>query len=213
LDLPGHGFTKANSEQSLRELEALMVTALEICIKKLKVGKCHLLGNSLGGFVACKYASKNSRHLNSLILVSPAGAPLSKDELEDMKSLFSIKTLGDSSVFLERVLGRPRLPFGLKQIAGWACRERSRRPSVQRILQEATIQNRITAKDLASIECPVMLIWGQKEIVFDENKMKYFIKHLTTQKLHVSRPKGVGHIPHLDSSSITKEIIDFMSCQ
>jgi len=212
LDLPGHGYTKANIEQSLSELEGLMVLALETCLKKLKVGKCHLLGNSLGGFVACKFASRHASKLHSLVLVSPAGAPLSDKELEEMKKLFTMQTLGDSMAFLERVLGKQKgLPFGLRHLAGWACLVRSRRPSVKRILQEATIQNRITNKDLAAISCPVLLMWGQEEAVFDENKLAYFTTHLRQDKLRVSRPKGMGHVPHLDVSSVTKEIVDFIT--
>lgn len=211
VDLPGHGQTIANANQTLSQLETLMVTSLRACLKKLGVGKPILLGNSLGGFVGAKYASQYSRSLHSLILISPAGAPLSRSELVNIRRLFNVTTLGDATTFLETVLGgQSRLPFGLRQLVGWACRERTRRPAVQRILQEATIQNRLSEEEVNAITCPILLLWGQEENVFGTSQLEWFLRHLPPRSLSLVRPKGVGHIPHLDAATVTETIVDFI---
>jgi len=212
LDLPGHGRSAADPDITLDKLESLMVNSLTTTLKHLGVGRFTLLGNSLGGFVACKYAARYSRNLHALVLISPAGAPMDPEKLQELQSLFNIKTLGEATSFLDSVFGQHnRLPFGLRQIVGWACRERTRRPVVRRILQEATVSNRLLESEAARIQCPILLIWGQKEEVFAVNQLNWFQKHLPTKLLSVIRPKDVGHIPHLDAEIVSESIETFLS--
>jgi len=212
IDLPGHGNSAADAEITLTKLERLMDKALGATLKHLGISKCVLLGNSLGGFVACKYAARHSASLHSLVLISPAGAPLDPEKLAEIQSLFNIKTLGEATSFLNLVFGqRNRLPFGLRHIIGWACRERTRKPVVQRILQEATTENKLLASEVAGIKCPICLIWGQNEEVFGQDQLAWFLKHLPSKLLTFERPRGVGHIPHLDAMLISKLMVDFFS--
>jgi len=213
IDLPGHGSTVADPSLTLEELDGFMVKSLTVACKTLGLNtdRFVLLGNSLGGFVACKYASLHSSNLHSLILISPAGAPLSEDELAELKRLFSIKTLGDAVKFLGTVLGdKNRLPWGLRQIVGWACRERTRRPAVQRILQEATLATRLLESEVAKIRCPILLVWGQREAVFGAKQLEWFLSHLPSQFLSVIRPREVGHVPHLDAVAVSEGIVRFL---
>ena len=212
IDLPGHGNSVADPAITLAKLEGLMDKALGMVLKHLKISKCVLLGNSLGGFVACKFASKHSACLHSLVLISPAGAPLDPEKLAEIQSLFNIKTLGEATSFLNSVFGRRnRLPFGLRHVIGWACRERTRKPIIQRILQESTTKNKLLASEVAGIKCPIFLIWGQNEEVFGEDQLDWFSKHLPSKLLTLTRPRGVGHIPHLDAKLISKLTVDFFS--
>jgi len=212
LDLPGHGRSAADPNITLDKLERLMVSSLSTTLKHLGVGRFILLGNSLGGFIACKYAARYSRNLQALVLISPAGAPMDPEKLQELQSLFNIKTLGDATSFLDSVFGQHnRLPFGLRTMVGWACRERTRRPVVRRILQEATVSNRLLESEAARIQCPILLIWGQKEEVFAVNQLNWFQKHLPAKLLSVIRPKDVGHIPHLDAKIVSESIETFLS--
>ena len=213
IDLPGHGQSVADPSMTVEQLDGFMITSLTEACKTLGLNddKFVLLGNSLGGFVACKYASLHSSKLHSLILLSPAGAPLSEDELAQLKRLFSINTLGDAVKFLDSVLGNTnRLPWGLRQLVGWACRERTRRPAVQRILQEATLSNRLLESDVAIIRCPILLVWGQREAVFGAKQLDWFLGHLPSQFLSVVRPREVGHVPHLDAAAVSESIVRFL---
>lgn len=141
IDLPGHGETVAHPSLNLFELEKLMLSSVDTALKELKVGRCILCGNSLGGFVATRYAARHSRSLHALVLISPAGAPLSEQDLLKVQQLFRIENLGDAVKFFDKVLGRPRIPIFIRRLVGWAVQERLRKPSVKRILQQATIHS------------------------------------------------------------------------
>jgi pimeloyl-ACP methyl ester carboxylesterase len=141
-----------------------MVEAVRAVLDHLDIQRVLLAGNSLGGMVAARYASKYSKSLAGLILLSPAGAPLSNAELNEIKESFDIKTLSDGSVFVDKVLGRRSVPFGIRHFMGWAARERAARPSVRAILTQADLQMKIQEAELRGIKCPILLVWGEREV-------------------------------------------------
>lgn len=89
-----------------------------------------------------------------------------------------------------------------------ACRARARRPTVQRILQEATIATRLSVREAANIKCPILLIWGEKEEIFSTDHLEWFSKNLKPTLIY--RPKGIGHVPHLDAKVISNSIFTFL---
>ena len=217
IDLPGHGETVANPALTLPELEQLMLTSVGASLRALKVGRCVVCGNSLGGFVAARFCALYPRKVQALVLISPAGAPLSETELRKVQALFHIESLGDAVQFLEKVLGRPRLPIFVRRLVGWAVRARLHKPSVKRILQQATIHSSLRPDELATITCPVLLIWGEREQVFEVSHLEWFARAF--QRLHrknrftIVRPRGMGHVPHLDPLLTVKLIRDFLRAQ
>lgn len=211
VDLPGHGDTIVSSTLTIKDLDRLMITAISQTLSYLNIKEFNLVGNSLGGYVAAKYASTRPSQLNTLILISPAGAPLSKEELQDVRSLFSMDSIEDAAKFTDRVFGRRRLPFGIRHFAGIACRARARRPAVQRLLQDASIKTNLRPAEINRIAVPTLLIWGEKEKVFRTHHLEYFCRHMRQEYLTLWRPSGVGHIPHLDPSFITSYINKFIT--
>jgi 4,5:9,10-diseco-3-hydroxy-5,9,17-trioxoandrosta-1(10),2-diene-4-oate hydrolase len=214
IDLPGHGETVANPSLTLPELEKVMIASVSAALRALKVGRCVLCGNSLGGFVAARYCARYPRNVQALVLISPAGAPLSVEELQKVQKLFHIESLGDAVQFLEKVLGRPRLPIFVRRLVGWAVQARLRKPSVKRILQQATIHSSLRPDELAAVKCPVLLIWGEREQVFEESHREWFVRafdHLERRGCFaVVRPRGMGHVPHMDPLLTTNVIANFL---
>ena len=229
IDLPGHGLSASSLDLTLPELVEVSTKTVERCIEELNLneyisdyprGKCILLGNSLGGFVAARYAATTGKDdIGGLVLMSPAGAPLSEEELDHIKRVFNMRTLGDACYFVEKVLGKPRyhIPFGVRHVVGWAARERVLRPSVQRMFDEASIgEIRLTEHEIGQIRCPVLLVWGMQESVFSEKHFDWFEHHLkrrsgdSNSKFQVYRPHSLGHIPQLDGALITGAITAFV---
>lgn len=212
IDFPGHGLSPCDPTISLDELESRMLCTVDQAVAFVGCKKFTLVGNSLGGLIACKYALTHSHRLSCLILLSPAGAPLTESELSQLQSLFSIKTLGDATKFTDSVLGlQRRLPWGVRHVVGWACRERTRRPIAQKILQEATVGKRLDESSCTKIDCPILLVWGKNEEVFADRQLDWWVKHLPSRRLSLLRPNGLGHVPHLDASSVARSIVEFVS--
>ena len=67
-------------------------------------------------------------------------------------------------------------------------------------------------EELQSITCPILLIWGEREQVFEEAHLKFFVDTLSKHtKFRVIRPEGMGHVPHLNPLLITQIVKDFIT--
>jgi len=74
-DNRGHGETTNTGDESSYTLEA-MVNDLHHFTQALGIERFHLLGHSLGGMVAMRYALSHEQKLSSLILMDTSSAPL-----------------------------------------------------------------------------------------------------------------------------------------
>jgi pimeloyl-ACP methyl ester carboxylesterase len=84
FDFRGHG--KSGTGRNESDMDALSNDAAKL-IQKLNCDPCHLLGFSMGGFVALRLAIYNSRLLRSLILVGTSADPMPKEEKFQFKLL------------------------------------------------------------------------------------------------------------------------------
>jgi pimeloyl-ACP methyl ester carboxylesterase len=75
IDLPGHGFSQLDpgTEMDPHSLGERVFRELQI----LKIEKCHLVGNSLGGWVVLDMASEHPQNVLSVVAIAPAGLWLS----------------------------------------------------------------------------------------------------------------------------------------
>ena len=60
IDLPGHG--KSESPGAVHSME-LMANVVFAVLKKLKAGKCMMIGHSMGGYVTLAFAEKYPKKL------------------------------------------------------------------------------------------------------------------------------------------------------
>jgi pimeloyl-ACP methyl ester carboxylesterase len=103
-----------------------LVDSLCECIGALAKGRqVVLFGNSLGGFVALRAALQAPEQVAALVLASPAGAPVTPQQLEGLKTFFQLQTHESGLEFMSRVVAFPeRIPGPLRHIMAWACRAR-----------------------------------------------------------------------------------------
>ncbi len=97
LDLPGHGdaFMLANREMNPARISEIIVHEL----KALGIEKFHLIGNSLGGWIALEMATAFPQNVLSVTGVAPAGLWLSP------------KTHRNGELAVSRILARITYPF------------------------------------------------------------------------------------------------------
>lgn len=74
LDMPGYGLTGGpQNPDDFNEESAL--DAFEAFVNKLDLDSVSLAGNSLGGYIAARYAGRNPGRVSRLILLDPFGYP------------------------------------------------------------------------------------------------------------------------------------------
>ena len=97
LDLPGHGdaFMMANLEMNPVRISEIIIAEL----KAIGIDKFHLIGNSLGGWIALEMAAAYPEHVLTVTGVAPAGLWLKP------------KTNRNGELAVSRYLARISLPF------------------------------------------------------------------------------------------------------
>ena len=72
LVLEHPGFGKSDGPDTIRNVADVAMYYLDV-LDGLNAGKVHLIGHSLGGWIAAEVAVRNCQHLASLTLLAPAG--------------------------------------------------------------------------------------------------------------------------------------------
>jgi pimeloyl-ACP methyl ester carboxylesterase len=161
-----------------------------------------LLGHSFGGRVAIKFAVKNPKRVERLILVDAAG-------IKDKRWLTRLKIgtfgwLANRFSFLKSLFPLSQI---VRRFIYLALREKDYL-SAEPVLRETMAQ--IIKEDLepllSEIKTPTLIIWGEKDRVTPlwmgetfKLKMKNATPHHRGCGARLKIIKGVGHSPHLEA--------------
>ncbi len=120
-----------------------------------------LAGISLGGWIAVRAALARPELFSRLILVAAAG--YRDQDWERVARLVTIRDAGD----LERFFGAlfVRTPLALR-LAKPLFRAAYQAPAVRHVLHSTAEADAFTAADLARLELPVGLVWGERDGLF-----------------------------------------------
>jgi 2-hydroxy-6-oxonona-2,4-dienedioate hydrolase len=164
-DYPGHGWTTP-AETDL-EVD-VYVEHLAGLMDALGIGQAHLSGESLGGWVAVKFAARYPERVGRLILNTPGGTMATPEVMERIRSLSQAAADDPSEerirARLEWLTADPRsvtdelvaIRRGVYSRPGFAASMRHilclQDPDVRR-------RNMVTDDDLAAIAAPTLVIW------------------------------------------------------
>jgi pimeloyl-ACP methyl ester carboxylesterase len=190
--VPEHpGFGASDTPDWLDNIADLANFYLEF-LDQLDLREVHLVGSSLGGWIAAELAVRNATRLASLTLVGAAG--------------IHVKDVQQVDTFLSNEEQRIRDLFYDPELAE-AVFASSQRPE----LEDATLKNRmITAKlswqprsydpDLRKwlhrIKVPTLLIWGANDRLFPQ-EYAFVYQRLIPGAKAVVLPE-CGHLPHVE---------------
>ncbi len=206
LDLPGHGKTKINANDSCYSIH---FTAKEICrfLRDLKIETSYLIGYSMGGRLALYLAVFYPEYFQGIVLESTSpGIEKVRERIErrkiDNKNAEELKT-GDFGKFLERWYSQP-LFRSLKQ-----------HPKFTELFKQRLVNDSFgLAKslrfmgtgtqpslwmNLKDIKIPVLILAGEKDEKFSE--IAFQMEELIPNcKVHIV--KGCGHNIHFEKPNI-----------
>ncbi len=164
-DYPGHGYTTlATTDLELPDY----VAHLDALLDALGVGLSHITGESLGGWVAVKFAAAHPKRTARLVLNTPGGTMATAEVMERIRSLSQAAaddptderirarlewlmadpaTVTDELVAIRRAIySQPGFPASMRHIL---CLQD---PEVRR-------RNLITDEELAAVPNGAMVIW------------------------------------------------------
>ena len=189
LDLPGHGFSKITGGDRFFPLRQ-MDQALEQFIQSTQHPPLHIIGHSLGGWLAARYAARHPESVEHLILIDNAG--IRYEGFERQADAFTIRSVDDVRHLLELLWYRYPWYFRpftssiyhsllTKQISGF----------IQSV-QEEDFLNR----SIPFLTMPLDSIWGMDDGVVSKKSvdiMKKLAPHLREHFI----PR-CGHVPQLE---------------
>jgi 2-hydroxy-6-oxonona-2,4-dienedioate hydrolase len=164
-DYPGHGYTSpAKADLELADY----VAHLEGLLDEYGVDKAHLNGESLGGWIALKFAAAHPDRVGKLVLNTPGGTMARPEVMERIRSL-SQQAADDPTpervrARLEWLMADPRtVTDELVEIRRGIYARPGFADSMRHILclQDPTVRERnlVTDEELRAIAGPALVIW------------------------------------------------------
>jgi pimeloyl-ACP methyl ester carboxylesterase len=198
MDLPGFGLTGPNPK---RTYDASSYNAfLHSFLKALKVDSPIVAGNSLGGFIAWKYAAGHPA-VKALVLLDPAGFPLGSQNSNLGFRIARIPVLNQLLKYITPksiVRKSAEQSYGNKRLVNDALvdryhaltkREGNRQALIDRLSKEADVDTSLLDK----IQMPTLIIWGDLDQVVPFSHLDNFKRHL--HHASIATYQGVGHVP------------------
>ena len=203
-DFPGHGLSGAGSVPlTPQALLSSVATAIDALVDEPAI----VVGHSLGGAVALRYALARPERVRSLILVSPAGAPATDEEWRAIRGAFDVGSRAEALAFLERIYHRK--PW-FSPIFAHELPASLERRAVRELLESASNYDAPPRDALRALPMSILLLWGRSERLLPETHFEYFASSLPEHAV-IERPEGFGHCPHTDApAALAARIAEFV---
>ncbi len=202
-DLMGHGFSDM-PEGGMNPDN--MRVGLEASLDAVHPEPSLVFGNSMGGFVAVRMNTDWPQRVLSLALASPGGAPMTPEQLVELRQGFVVDRHAQAVDFIDRVIGRHRR---LHHLYALDVRRRLRKPEMQGLLQNLTPADLLEPSEVTDIDKPVIFVWGQADGILPDHSRRFFTEHLPGHA-EVHEPPGWGHSPYFDRpKELTEKLLTF----
>jgi pimeloyl-ACP methyl ester carboxylesterase len=206
LDLPGFGDSTRRDEAPYSV--PVQVERLHALAEALGLGPLHLVGSSMGGAIAGRYAASYPERVRSLCLIEPLA--LRGPEPSEMSRLLArgeLPLVAENRQEYEALLDfvfeqRPFLPGFLRHhLAGRAL---ARRDHLKRVWKQVWDDLPEPLADcLHSIQARTLLLWGDTDRVFHLSAMVELESRLPRVTSHVF--PHCGHLPMVERPRETGE--------
>lgn len=199
-DLPGFGESDfhENKTYSIRE----QAERFEEFVKALKLDSFHLVGLSLGGGISGLYSSMYPDRIKTLTLMGSYGVkPVAESDFLKVyargENPLFFRTPAEYDLTMTYVVDKPQdIPAHFKS---YLAKESSKRYDAY----SAAMKNEINAQGwdmlrphLSRIKAPSLVLWGEKDRVFDVSCAEIFRKGIWNSRVEIIR--DAGHIPYFD---------------
>ena len=220
FDLPAYGLTGPNANHDYSQ--KAYVEMLDSLLIKLKINRCILGGNSLGGSVSWNYAIEHPEKIEKLILVDAGGYPLKSTSVPLAFKLAKIPILSNLLVY---ITPRAMVESSVKNVYfdpskvsdqlidryfELTLRKGNREAFKERLASSKNTASKInTSQLIKTIKAPTLILWGDHDQLIPVESAYKFHEDLPNDTLVIL--KNLGHVPmEEDSERSLKAVIAFI---
>ena len=214
IDLPGYGKSPG---YSLKDYELNNeVIFIHDFMEKLHISKFDIAGNSMGGVLAALYTLKYPQQIISVAFIgSPLGIispqPSETDKLFK-KGLNPFVPTNESEFnrLMALIFAKPPVveKAQMEQFINESNSQKAQRYQITQMVQR---YSRFFEKS-RPITQPVLIIWGNKDKIFDISGAKKLKKNLKNSTLVIL--PNIGHLPHIEDPKVTADVyLKFLKSQ
>lgn len=216
MDLPGYGLTGPfpKRDYSIKNY----VSFLKDFLKKIRVKKCVLAGNSLGGNIAWSFTIEYSDMVNKLILIDAAGYPFKSKSSPLAFKIAQVPIIQDIFTFITpRFIAKTSIENVYKdktkvtaelvdRYFELTLRKGNRQAFVDRFKVKT---DTISYKKIKLINQKTLILWGEDDELIPSELAYQFNDDLPNDTLVILN--NVGHVPMEESPNESlKPVIEFL---
>ncbi len=210
-DLPGFGESSKLESASYTIKE--QVRMFGELADSLKLEKFHIIGNSMGGAIAGRFAVDNPGRVLSLALFAPLGVFSSQKSefallLEKGTNRLLINTPGDFRKLLEFVFVKaPPIPG--KIIRYLTLKSIENRPFNEKIFARLEKEKYSLESEIGKIKSPLLILWGDGDRILHVSGAGILSRRVPGSKVVIM--KDCGHVPMMERPGETaRHYLDFL---
>jgi len=213
LSLPGYG---ESPPLKVEPTVPALVDAVEEAMDAAGLDTAHIIGNSMGGWIAAELAARG--RARTVVATSPAGMWTGK-ELKYSRGLLrssfaAAQRLAPHAERITATAAGRRMAFGLTYAhperldpadAAYAMKVFAGSPSFTRTLDWIEA-GREMPRGLNSIDCPFRVAWGTRDLLLPMRQAARWAAHIGGAE--VVRLPGLGHVPMDDPATTAAKILE-----
>lgn len=200
LDMPGHG-DSAKPLNATYSVE-FFTESLSRAVDALNLGRFHLAGNSMGGYISILYASRNPGRVIDLCLIDNAGIFKGVPEPSDFAIAMSQgrnPLTPDTRAGFEELLDyafykKPFMPWPVKPVLERKAVESA--PFVKKMFKDFHRDLVDPVPLLPGLHMPVLVIWGDRDRILHVSTTEVLARGLPNREIVIM--KDCGHVPMLE---------------
>lgn len=217
LDLPAHGLSEARRDDDYRA--DVLIRAVEAVADAAGLTEFALVGHSLGGFVAWRFALARPERLEALAMIAPAGASqVGRTPPGPIARAMSRAIHSDAVAWIaERYTPRSFIAASLEGSVADPARatdeavdrywELLRLPGHRRaqIVWQRKPRARGAFDRLSTVDAPTLIVWGEDDRLLPATLLDAFTSRLSHAE--VLRIDAVGHLPMEEAPDLVADRI------
>jgi pimeloyl-ACP methyl ester carboxylesterase len=195
---PGYGLS--DEPEWLENIHDLAYFYLDF-LRRLDLENVHLVGSSMGGWVALEMAVRDASRIASLVLVAPAGIASPEARPADiflMPPEEMVRSLFHDPKLAEARLAEPMTPEALDIAL-------KNRHTTARLAWEPRLHDPHLPKWLHRIEVPVKIVWGAEDRILPVQISAELKRLMPKAEIHILR--DCGHLPHAEKPGEFVDIV------